>query len=125
MLLVVDDRDNFRNHVPAALNLYPVADLHAETLDLIHVVQRGARYGRAANRNRLQRGNRRQFPGTPDLHQDVFDLRDSAACRVLVCDCPARGFTGEPKFLLQPGSVDFDHNAIDFVGKIRAFPSHS
>ena len=61
MILVFNDADYFRNHVPAALNLYPIADLHAEALDLVHVVKRRARYGRAADRDRLQRSDRREF----------------------------------------------------------------
>ena len=55
MLLVLDHLHHFRNHIAAALDLDPVADLYSEPLDLIHVVQRGARNRRAANRNRLQR----------------------------------------------------------------------
>src|SRR5689334_5887255 len=57
MLLVVDDRNDFRNYIAASLHLYPVANLHPETLDLIHVVQGGARHGRATNRNRTQCGD--------------------------------------------------------------------
>jgi len=47
MFLVVDDRNDFRNYIAASLHLYPVPNLHPETLDLIHIVQGGARHGQA------------------------------------------------------------------------------
>ena len=49
MLFVVDDFDDLRNHVAAAFHLHPVADLHAQALDFIQVVQRGIPHRRAAD----------------------------------------------------------------------------
>ena len=121
MVLVLDHANYFWDHVAAALNLDPVADLHAEAFDLVHVVKRCARYGRTADGDRLQRSDWREFAGSSNLHQDVFDLRYAAPRRVFVCDCPARRFAGEAEFFLQSGAVDLDDNAVDFVGKGVAF----
>ena len=44
MLLVVDHLDDFGNDVAAAFHFHKVADLEAEALDLVGVVQRGAAY---------------------------------------------------------------------------------
>ena len=95
MLLVVEHLHDLGNDVAAALDLHPVADEHAEPLDFIHVVQRGAADGGAADRHRLERRDRREFPGAPHLHQDVFDLRYARARGILVGDCPARRFAGK------------------------------
>ena len=115
MIFVFDDLRDFRNHVAAALDLHPVADLHAEALDLVHVVQGRVADGGAADRNRSEHRNRSKFSRAPDLHANVFELRDSGARRVFVGDRPARGFAGEAEFVLQSGAVDFDDDAVDLV----------
>ena len=54
MILVLDHLRNLGDHVAAALDLHPVADLHAQPLDLVHVVQRGVADGRSADQHRRQ-----------------------------------------------------------------------
>src|SRR6267142_2108298 len=107
MRFVIDDFHDFGNHVAATLDLYPVADPHAEALDLVHVVQRGAGNSCAADRNRLEPCNRRQFASAAYLGNDVFDLGDSAAGRVLVGDSPTRSFARKAQFLLKCRAIDF------------------
>ena len=51
--LVFQHLHNFGDDVPAALHRYPVADAHAQAVDLVHVVQGGAADGGAADRDRL------------------------------------------------------------------------
>ncbi len=117
MIFVFDDLRDFGDHVAAALDFDPVADFHAEALDVVHVMQGGAADRGAADGDRLQRRHGREFSGASDLHQDVFDLGDAAARGIFVGDGPARGFAGEAELVLQRGAVDFDDDAVDFVGK--------
>ena len=107
--------DDLRNHVAAAFDQHPVADPHAQPLDLVHVVQRGAAHRSAADRNRLERCDRRELAGAADLHQDVFDLRLARARRVLVSDRPARSFAGKAQLLLQRDAIDLHDDAVGFV----------
>ncbi len=120
MVFVFDHARDFGDHVAAALDFHPVADLHAQALDLVHVVQGGAADRGAADGHRLQRGHRREFSGASDLHQDVFDLRDASARGVLVGDGPARRFAGVAQFRLQRRAIDLDDDAVDFVGEVFA-----
>ena len=49
MVFIINHLRHFRNYIPAALHLHPVANLHAQALDLIHVVQRGISHRCAAD----------------------------------------------------------------------------
>src|SRR5579864_8792124 len=115
MLLVFDHAHHFGDDVAAALDHDPVADLHAQTLDLISVVQRRARDRGPADRNGLERRDGREFTGTADLDKDVFYLSHSGAGRVLISNGPARSAAGEPELFLHCSAVHFDHNAIDLI----------
>src|ERR1019366_10633070 len=72
VLLVVDDLGDFGDDVAAALDLDPIANLHAQAPNLIHVVQRGIADGRAPNGNRGQLGHGREFPGAANLPAHVL-----------------------------------------------------
>ena len=121
MLFIFDDLHHLRNHISAALHFDPVADLHSETIDLIHVVQRGARNRRAANRNRLQPRHGRQLAGAPDLWDDVLDLRHAPARGVLIGNRPPRSLAGEAQFPLPRGAVHFDNDPVNLVRERFAF----
>src|SRR5579871_3899554 len=112
MIFVVDDLRDFRDHVAATLDLHPVADLYSQALDLIHVVQRGIADGCTADQYGRQHRDRSQFSRAAHLNPDIFQLSDAGTSRVFVGDCPARGFAGESKFILQAGAVDFYHDAV-------------
>src|SRR5258708_1565841 len=90
VVLVVDDLDHFRNHVAAALDFHPVADSYAEAIDLVHVVERGAGNGGAANRDGFEPRHWSKLSSSAYLRNNVFDLRDAAAARALVGDGPTR-----------------------------------
>src|SRR5579864_1488082 len=51
MIFIVEHTCDFGDHVAAALDFDPVADLHSQSLDLVHVVKGRAAHGRAADRN--------------------------------------------------------------------------
>ena len=65
------------DHVAAPFDFHPVANVDAKALDFVHIVQGGPADGGPADRNRLQGRNRSEFSRASNLHQDVFDLRDS------------------------------------------------
>src|SRR5262249_60449867 len=90
MILVFDHLHDFGNHITATFDHYPVADLYAQTLDLVLAVQRGSAHRGAADRHRLELGHRSQLAGTSHLHAGVLHLRPSAARGRLVRDSPAR-----------------------------------
>ena len=115
VIFVVDDLRDFGDHVAAALHLHPIANLDAQTLDLIHVVQCGVSDGRAADQNRRQHCDGRELASAPHLHADVFQLRDSGARGIFVSNRPARGFSGESEFILQRNAIDFDYDAINLI----------
>ena len=118
--LVLQHLDDLGNDVATALHRDPVADAHAQPLDLVHVVQGGAAHRGSANRYRLQRGHRRQLSGASHLHQDVFDLRFARARRKLVGNRPARRLAGEAQLILQADAIDFHHDAVDLVRQLVA-----
>src|SRR5258708_6769668 len=79
MVFVFDDLDDFGDHVATALHHHPIADLHTQALDLIHVVQRRAAHRGPADRYRLEPGHRREFARPAYLHVDVFHFGYAAA----------------------------------------------
>src|SRR5215472_11420940 len=116
VILVVDDFNDFRNYVAAALDQDPISDFDPQALDLILVVQGSTADCGSADRNRLQRSDGGELPRAPHADQDVFDLGNPAARRVFVSDSPARRFSGKAQALLQANRVDFDDDAVNLVG---------
>ena len=100
MVFVFDYACDFGDHVAAALDFHPVADLYAQALDFVHVVQGGAADCGTADGNRLERGYRREFSRTPDLYQDIFNPGNARPRGVLVGDGPAWCFAGVSQFRL-------------------------
>src|SRR5918998_1486475 len=70
-----DGADDLRDHVPSPLDDDGVADEDALLLQVVLVVQRGARDRHPADVHRLQDGLRRQRPGPADVDDDVVELR--------------------------------------------------
>ena len=117
MVGVFDNFDDFGNHVAAALDLDPVAELEAQALDEVGVVQRGAADGGAADEDRRQFGDRGQLAGAAHLHGDGVDLRDAGAGGEFVGDGPARGAAGVAEALLRGVRVHLEDHAVDLVAK--------
>src|SRR5215469_2024518 len=124
MILVVDDLNDLGNHVATALHQYPIADLHAESIYLVLVVQGGSLHSRPADRHRTQRSQWSQLSGPPDLHEDVFNLRDSRARCIFVSDRPARCLSGKAKLPPQLRGIYFDDDAVNLVGQLFALRLH-
>src|SRR5207249_1303551 len=61
MLFIVDHFDDLGNHIAAALHHDPVANHHAQSLNFILVVERGAGDGRPSDWDRLKSSDRSEF----------------------------------------------------------------
>ena len=120
-----DDAQDLRDDLAALLYVHPVADLHAQALDLVLVVQRRARDHRARELHRREHGDRGERARATDLHDDVLDLRRGLPRGVLVGDGPARRFRGRAELVLQRRRVDLHDHAVNLVLKIIALGLHS
>ena len=109
------DADDFGNDVAGALHHHLVANLQAEALDLILVVERGAGNRNAAHFHRSQMGHRCQRSGAAHLHLDGFHRGGSLARRILISDGPARRFGGEAELALLLHRIHLHDDAVDFV----------
>src|SRR5207244_1464394 len=120
MRFVLDDTRNFGNHISTALDLYPVADLYAQTLDFVHVMQSSPADRGAADRHRFQHRNRCQLAGAADLHNDVFDTSDARSRGILVGNRPARRLSCVTQLSLQARAIDLYDDAVNFIGQTFA-----
>ena len=124
MIFVLNHLHDFRDYISTAFDQHPVPNLHAESFDLILVVQRGALNGGSPNGNGSQGRQGRQLACAPDLYKDLFDLRDRGPCRILVGDGPTRSFTSKSELPPHLRSVHFDYDAVDFIGQLVALRLH-
>ena len=115
---LLDDLEDVRDHFPGALDQHRIADLKAQPLDLVHVVQRRAAHGDAADGHRLNHRRGRQHACAPHAENHVLDDGRLLPRRILVRDGPPRSFGRESEFLLQRDFVDLDHDAIDLVRQL-------
>ncbi len=117
VLALFDHANHLGNHVAGALHQHRIADLHAEPLDFVFVVQRRARNRHAADIHRAQMRDRRQRAGAADLHVDILDHRLLLPRGELEGDGPARSLRrpAEPVLLLH--GIDLGDHAVDFVGQ--------
>src|SRR5439155_9977974 len=56
-----------------------------------------------------------EFPRTPDLHVNIFDLRNARPRCIFVSNRPARSLAGKAELPVQSRTVDLDHDSINFV----------
>ena len=117
--LLGHEAQHLRDHVAGALDRHHVADPHVEPLDLVGIVQRGARHHDAADIDRLELGDRRQRAGAADLDVDAVQPRARLLGRELVGDRPARRAADEAQPLLPVDAVDLVDHAVDVVGQRR------
>ena len=113
------DLDNLRDHVARPLHDHDVADPDVLALDVVLIVQRGARDHDAADGHGLEFGDRGQGAGAADLDADPADHGLRLLGRELVRDRPARrpADKAEPALVVDP--VDLDHDAVDLVGQLE------
>src|SRR5215471_7489132 len=86
----LDDAEHLRNDVAGALNFHRIADTHIEPGDFVGVVQRRVLHHDAADRDRLELGDRRERAGAADLDFDVLEHGDRTLGGKFVRDRPAR-----------------------------------
>ena len=116
----LDDFEDVGDDLAGALDEHGVVDVQTEAVDFVHVVERGAADGDAADLDGFQDGDGSERSGAADLEDDFIDDRGFLACGILVGDGPARGFRGEAEFALERGGIHFDDDAVDVVGKFFA-----
>ena len=115
--------DDLRDHVAGALHHHGVADADVLGLDVVLVVQGRVAHHDAAHGHRLERGDRGQRAGAPDLDPDRLDHGLGLLGRELLGDRPARraADVAEPALPVEP--VDLDHDAIDLVRQLESLVS--
>ena len=114
-----------RDDFAGTLHQHGVANLHAQPLDFVHVVQRGAADRHAADLHRLEKSHRSERAGAADIHLNVVHHRGFLARRIFVGDGPARSFGGVAQLVLYGNGIYFHHHAVDFVRQFFAlvFPA--
>ena len=113
--LVFDDAEHLRNDIAGALDRHRVADAHIEPRDLLGIVQGGVLHHDAADRHRLELGDRRQEAGAADLDFDIPDDGRRLLRREFVRDRPARIARDKAEPFLPVETVDFVDDAVDIV----------
>ena len=111
---------HLRDDVAGALDQHPVADAHAEPLDLVAIVQGRVGDGDAADADRLQPRDRGQLAGAADLDVDRLEHRLGLLGRELVGDRPARRLRDEAEPLLPVEPVDLVDDAVDVERQVGA-----
>ena len=118
--------DDLRDNVTSALDRHRVTDpdvgaaadrvaVVADALDVVVVVQRGVLHHDAADRHRLEFGDRRQCAGAADLDFDVAQHRGGLLGSELVRDRPARAARHKTEPLLPVEPVELIDDAVDVV----------
>ncbi len=77
-----------------------VADLQAQAVDFVHVVEGGTADSDASDLHRLEHGHRCERAGAANLHADIVYYRGFLARGIFVGDRPARSFRRKPQFVL-------------------------
>ncbi len=72
-----------------------------ETVDFVHVMQRGTADCHPAHLHGLKQSNRGERSGAANLDEDVIDNRGLLTRRIFVGDGPTWGLRGESKLVLQ------------------------
>ena len=100
VLPFLDHFQDVRNHFAGALDQHGVADLQAEPLDLIHIVERGTADSDASDLHRFENGDGRERAGAANLHDDVVDDGGFLPRGIFVSDGPARSAGSKAQFVL-------------------------
>src|SRR5690348_354109 len=91
---LLTDLEDVRDDLSRALDENGVADLQAEAIDFVHIVQGGTADSDASDLHGFEDGDGRKRAGATDLHANVVDDGGFLARGVLVGDSPARGLSG-------------------------------
>ena len=115
-----DHPNHFRNHVATALDQHRIADLDAQTLDLILVVQGRARDRHAADHHASQVRHGSQSAGSTDLYANALDHRLLLPGGKLDCDGPPWSLGRPAQYLLLCDGVNLGHHAVDLIRQALA-----
>ena len=118
-------RHDLGDHVAGAAHDHRVALAHVLAVQLVLVVQRRERDGRAADEDRIEHGERRDLAGAAGVDGDALDARGALLGGELVRDRPARRAAGRAELVAQRQLVDLHHHAVDLVGQLVAALSAS
>src|SRR5206468_8037449 len=116
----LDNADDFRYDVAAALDENTIVDGEAEAADLVFIVKRGVANRGAAKLNRLEHGYWRQRARAADLDADIHEPRRRLARRELHGNGPSRRFRSAAQLRLQIDGIHLHDDAVDFVIEIVA-----
>src|SRR5947209_11982902 len=97
---LLGDFEDVRDHFAGALDEDGVADLQAEAIDFVHVVQGGTADSDASYLHWLEHGDWRERAGAAFLHANLIHYRGFMASGIFVGDGPARGSGGVAQFAL-------------------------
>ena len=123
--LVEDDAQHLRDDVAGALHDHGVADADVLARDLVLVVQRGVGDDDAADRHRLQLGDRRQRAGAARPGSRCRAARWSPARPGTCGRWPSAGARDEAQPLLPVEPVDLVDDAVDVVAERGAVARRS
>ena len=107
-----DRADDARDDVARLLDQDPVAFADVLPRDVVGVVQRRHRDGRAGDEHRLEHGERRDRAGPADVHFDLLQERRLLLRRELERDRPARELAGGAEEPPLGELIDLDHHAV-------------
>lgn len=108
------------DHVACLVHDDSVALAHVFAVNLVDIVQRGARDGGAGNRHRIELGDRREHTGA--THLDAYLAQDGLLFlgRELKGNGPARRAGGKAQVELLLKAVDLYDHAVDIVVQVTA-----
>jgi len=109
------DAEDLRNDLAGFLEQHAIALAEPEPRDLIPVVDRRARHGRAGDVDGIEQRDRRDRTRAADVDLEVVQDRRDLARRELVGDRPARRLRGRAERAAHREVVDLDDEAIDLV----------
>ena len=111
---------DLRDYVACLVHDDGVALAHVFAADLVDVVQRGARDGRAGDRHRVELGDRREYTGA--AHLDANFAQDGLLFlgRELKGNGPARRTGGKAQVELLLKAIDLYDHAVDVVVQVAA-----
>ena len=107
--------DHLRDHLAGALDEHRVADLDAQALDLVHVVERCVAHRDPAHVHRFEVRHGSERAGAADLDADVLHHGRGLARRILEGDGPARRLCRSAELVPQARVIHFDDDAVDLV----------
>ena len=114
--------DNLGNNIPCSLHLHPITGTHAQSCDLIAIVEGHVRDDDPTDSHRLQPPHRCQLASAAYLDIDCFQRRLRLLRRKFVRNSPARGLGDETQTLLPVEAVNFIDHTVDVIGQVCAEP---